>query len=114
LGAPKILTFGSKWRKDSIYFDNSFAVCPADIDERMFSDICDIAIKSCNVIDCEGYARVDFRQDEKGNNYVLEVNANPDLSDDAGFVLQAKQIGLSYRDLIGEIVRIGCENNCLG
>ena len=106
---PKILTFGSKWKKDSMYFDNSSPVCPAVVDVDKMTDICDMAIKSCAVAECKGYARVDFRQDREGNNYVLEINANPDLSDDAGFVLQAKQFGLSYDDLIGEIVRIGID-----
>ena len=102
---PKILTFDSKWKKDSLYFNDSSPVCPADVNDDMKFDLYNLAIKSCGATGCEGYARVDLRQDEKNNNYVLEVNANPDLSDDAGFVLQATQSGLSYVNLIDEIVK---------
>ena len=38
-----------------------------------------------------GYARVDFRVDEKGMPYVLEVNSNPFLTEHEGFGAAAKR-----------------------
>jgi len=52
-----------------------------------------------------GYARVDFRVDERNQPWVLEINANPCLSPDAGFVAAASQSGLSYRQVVERIIR---------
>ena len=53
-----------------------------------------------------GCARIDFRVDGRGRPWVLEVNANPCLSSDAGLVAAARRIGLDQVDLVRDIV--GC------
>jgi D-alanine-D-alanine ligase len=50
-----------------------------------------------------GYARVDFRVDAAGRPWVLEVNANPCLSPDAGFMAAAERAGLTVTDVIAMI-----------
>ena len=58
-----------------------------------------------------GYARVDFRVDERGRCYILEVNANPCLSSDAGFMAAAAEAGLSFDDVIARIVEASLRRN---
>jgi len=50
------------------------------------------------------YGRVDMRVDDHGQIYVLEVNANPCLTPDAGFAVAAEQVGLTYTDMVKELV----------
>jgi D-alanine-D-alanine ligase len=49
--------------------------------------------------------RVDFRVDENSIPYVLEVNVNPCISSDSGFVAAAEEYGMSYNDLIKTIIK---------
>ena len=54
---------------------------------------------------CRDYFRVDFRVDKQGNPYVLEVNPNPDISEDAGLAAMAKVKGYPYKELIDKVVK---------
>jgi len=50
---------------------------------------------------------VDFRVDEAGKPQVLEVNANPCLSPDAGFVAATEQAGMDFAGVVKRIVADG-------
>lgn len=52
-----------------------------------------------------GYARVDFRVDSKGKAYIIDVNANPCLSEDAGFIATATEAGWKPDEVISSIVK---------
>jgi D-alanine-D-alanine ligase len=47
---------------------------------------------------------VDFRVDADGRPWILEVNANPCLSPDAGFLAAAARVRLTPRRVVERIV----------
>lgn len=55
-----------------------------------------------------GYARMDFRMRPDGSVYVLEANANPNISDREDFAESAKAAGVEYPALLEQIIRLGC------
>jgi len=63
-----------------------------------------LANDCCHVLELDGYARVDFRVDERGEPWILEANANPCLSPDAGFAAAVAQARIPYHEIIGKIV----------
>jgi D-alanine-D-alanine ligase len=63
-----------------------------------------LALACWSVFALDGYARVDFRVDRAGAPFILEVNVNPCLSDDAGFAASALEAGIGYDAMIGRIV----------
>ena len=79
-------------------------ICPAPIDERLAERLQEIAVRAYDSVDCRDFGRVDFRVDEMGNPYVLEINPLPNLSPDDVFVLFGKVKGLSYNQIINKIL----------
>jgi D-alanine-D-alanine ligase len=54
-----------------------------------------------------GYARIDFRMDEKEKVYVLEANPNPQLARSEDFADSAEAGGLPYDRLLQRILNFG-------
>jgi D-alanine-D-alanine ligase len=109
LGMPRILTFSAKWEPQSIYFEHTKAVCPAEISTKLQEHIAATALFAFRLLGCRGYARVDFRLDTKGKLKVLEVNPNPDISPDSGAALQARAAGMTYTQFIETIALLALE-----
>lgn len=97
---PKIITYEAKWSPESIYYKNTSGKCPALLDKKTKHKIEKIALTSFNALECRDYARVDIRLSTKNIPYVIEVNPNPDISPDSGFVRSATTAGISYEELL--------------
>ena len=54
-----------------------------------------------------GYARMDFRMRPDGSVFVLEANANPNISEQEDFADSAKAAGVNYAAVLEQIVRFG-------
>ena len=83
---PRIIGYAAKWDEAAFEFDHTprkFDFPPADA--PLLDTLRGLALDCWRLFDLRGYARVDFRIDAKGQPYVLEVNANPCLSPDAGY-----------------------------
>jgi D-alanine-D-alanine ligase len=84
-------------------------VCPALLTPELESEIKSMALTAFELIGCRDYARIDFRLSKDHQPYILEVNPNPDISDDAGFARSAMAAGLTFDDLAGKIVECALE-----
>ncbi len=103
--SPKIVTYEGKWEEKSPDYTGTVPVCPAQISEVSQEELATLATKVYKLFECCGYARVDVRQDTQGRCFVIDVNPNPDLSRDAGLCNAAQKAGLSYEDLLKEILQ---------
>jgi D-alanine-D-alanine ligase len=54
-----------------------------------------------------GFARMDFRLRADGRVFLLEANANPNLSKGEDLADSAKAVGMSYTALVQRIVQLG-------
>jgi D-alanine-D-alanine ligase len=108
-GMPRILTFAAKWETDSLYFQDTSVVCPADLEVEQRKRIAEIARAAFALVGGRGYARVDMRMGEDGELNVIEVNPNPDISPGTGAARQAEAAGMSYNQFIEEIVLLALD-----
>ncbi len=88
-------------------------ICPARIGADLAKKISELALRTYNAVECCDFGRVDFRVDNEGNAYVLEINPLPSLSTEDVFEVVAKQIGISYNEIIGRILKAALERNNL-
>jgi D-alanine-D-alanine ligase len=104
-GKPRIVGYAAKWREDSYEFHNTPRRFGLERDEpALAAALADLARRCWGLFGLAGYARVDFRVDGQGRPFVLEANANPCLSPDAGFLAAAREAGLAPDDVIARIV----------
>ena len=61
----------------------------------------------CKALSLTGYARIDYRFRADGSVFVLEANANPNLSHDEDFAQSALSLGIQYKELVENLVRLG-------
>jgi D-alanine-D-alanine ligase len=54
----------------------------------------------------KGYARADFRIDSAGKPWLLEINPNPDIGPEGGFMAAVRQAGLLEEDVLHRIVHL--------
>jgi D-alanine-D-alanine ligase len=76
------------------------ASLPPEVSERMLA----MGLKAYRSLRCEGVARVDFRVTPNGEPYCLEVNTVPGMTEVSLVPMAAAAVGLSYDDLVREIV----------
>lgn len=103
-GLPKIVTYEAKWMEGSVAYKSTVPKCPAPLDEAVAAECRDIALRAFVALECRDYARVDMRLTADGKPYILEVNPNPDLSRDAGFMRSAGVHGLNFNQAICAIL----------
>lgn len=102
---PKIVGYRAKWDEESFEYKHTIRQF---VDEEREYELCgrisEVCIKCWNEFGLRGYARVDFRMDDHKNLYVLEINANPCISSDSGFVAAATRKGLTHAQIVKNII----------
>jgi D-alanine-D-alanine ligase len=106
---PRIVTFAAKWEPDSLYFQSTRVVCPADISAEERENIAQTVVAAFRLIGCQGYARADMRMNREGRLNVIEVNPNPDISPGNGAARQAEASGMTYTQFVEKILQLALE-----
>lgn len=104
-GKPHIVGYDAKWLTESFEYTNTslkFRFRNAEIE--LIESLVDISKKCWRIFELNGYVRIDFRIDKNNKPYVLEINANPCLAPDAGFIIAAKRIGLTIKEVVQAII----------
>jgi D-alanine-D-alanine ligase len=104
-GKAKIVGYRAKWEADSFEYTHTPRCFDfSEEDAPLLDELAEIALTCWDLFALRGYARVDFRVDAANRPWVLEVNTNPCLSPDAGFVAATERAGLALEEVIEHII----------
>ena len=104
------LTYASKWDRKSREFKLLMPVVEKGIDEILRERIINLSQKVGKVLKCRSYFRLDWREKE-GKLFLLDVNPNPDIGRESGFMRQAAHKGFDNDDVVARIVQIALKGH---
>jgi D-alanine-D-alanine ligase len=81
-------------------------VCPAILSEDIEEFTKSMAIAAYNSLGCSGFGRVDFRLDEEGQPFCLEVNTIPGFTSQSLVPMAAKLVGIDFPILCEKLLHI--------
>jgi len=103
-GLFPIVGYRAKWDTSSIEYQHTPRIFPHVLSSSLRHGIEEIALECFHLLMLRDYGRIDMRVDHDGRIYVLEANANPCLSPDAGFAAAAREAGIAYVDIVKMLV----------
>ncbi len=107
-GMSRVLGYEAKWREDSFAYIHTVRrfLAPAGSaeDGALIARAGELARDAWRIFGLRGYVRVDLRLDTDGEPRILEVNANPCLAANGGFMAAAKRAGHSVADVVRRIL----------
>ena len=99
----RVLTYESKWKSDSPYFQNIPSRIPAPLTRKEEQVVRKVAEGSFRAVGLRDLGRVDIRF-QNGIPYVIDINELPDLSPNAGFWNSARVAGFTYPQMVERIL----------
>lgn len=83
-------------------------LCPAPLTTLQDKEMRGMALKAYNALGCVDFSRADFRMDNDGNIYFIEINPLPGLAPNySDFPMIAEFLGIGYRDLVLKVLHAG-------
>jgi D-alanine-D-alanine ligase len=107
-----IVDWAAKWDESSA----AFAATPRTFDftaaDRSLLKALGRMARACwQTLGLQGYARVDFRVHPEYGPMVIDVNANPCLSPDAGFAAALARADIAYAEAVADLVLCARRNH---
>lgn len=103
---PRILGYKAKWDEHSMEYQNTTRSFRFDeADTGLLTRLKEIAGRCWKIFGLRGYARVDVRVGKDGIPQVIEINANPCIAPDSGFVAACHEAGLEDIEIIKRIIQ---------
>ena len=104
----RLCGYEAKWLEGSVEWNNTQVICPAPMSKVLKRNVERVALEAYKACGLQDYARIDIRV--RGNKpYVLDVNANPDITTSGGFARSLNRAGYSYGEGMAKILCMALE-----
>ena len=104
---PLVATRKVKWDRkyqSKLGVETTLADDLSDATQKRIQQVCKRVYRA---LDLSGFARMDLRMNADGEIFILEANANPNLSYGEDFAESAEAMQISYEDLLQRILNLG-------
>ncbi|HRP01332.1 MAG TPA: D-alanine--D-alanine ligase [Candidatus Kapabacteria bacterium] len=85
-------------------------ICPAEISPDIAEFTQNMAMTLYKSLGCKGFARVDFRLDDEGQPFCLELNSIPGFTSQSLVPMAAKVIDLDFPEICSILIDIALES----
>lgn len=94
-----------------VHSSNVQLIAPARVSDTLYERMSDAAIKVCEVLECEGFGRVDFFVTDDETIYVNEINTMPGFTVISMFPRLWGESGMPYPQLIDTLLQTAIERH---
>ena len=91
--------YEAKYRADSTRYH-----CPCGLPEAEEAAMQALALEAFHAVGGYGWGRVDIMRDGDGRNWLLEVNTVPGMTDHSLVPMAARAAGMSFEDLVWQVL----------
>lgn len=86
--------------------DGAYLAIPAQLTPQQIATAQQLAIKTCQILCCEGMARVDFFMREDGSFLINEINTLPGFTQISMYPKLWVESGINYTDLLDRLIQL--------
>ncbi len=102
----RFYTYADKYKNNQ-----ALLIVPAPLDEAETTEFQEMSIRVGEVLGIDGLARVDFLYNPARGPFINEVNTMPGFTPISLYPMTWKESGISYPDLVDELVRLALERH---
>jgi D-alanine-D-alanine ligase len=112
-GVNPIYSYEAKWIWDQSSNPLQIFECPARVSAELQAEIESACLRAYGILRCRDWCRIDVRLDAAGHPHIIELNPLPGIlprpEDNSCFPKAARAAGISYSQLINEVLDIACK-----
>jgi D-alanine-D-alanine ligase len=106
----RLCTYDAKFIPGSVHYENIHTVVPSTLTDAEHAELERVCMAAYKAIGCRDYGRIDIRLRD-GVFYVLDINPNPDISEDASMASAAEHAGYSHKDMATYLVKLAAKRH---
>lgn len=106
----RLCTYEAKFVPGSVHYEGIKTLLPAPLHEDELHALEETCRAAYRLLQCRDYGRIDLRMRD-GVCFVLDVNPNADISNDASLACAAEAEGYSYGETASRIVRLAARRH---
>jgi D-alanine-D-alanine ligase len=101
----RLCTYDAKFNPGSAHYEGIRTVLPSCLSETELAQLESVCMSAYRAIGCRDYGRIDVRLRD-GVFYVLDINPNPDISEDASMASAAEHAGYSHGEMAERLINL--------
>jgi D-alanine-D-alanine ligase len=106
----RLCTYDAKFIPGSVHYENIQTIIPSKLNDAEYAELQRVCMSAYKAIGCRDYGRIDLRLRD-GVFHVLDINPNPDISEDASMASAAEHAGYSHGGMAAYIIQLASKRH---